>query len=316
MGQYAFPRSQNRYFYACRLSVFDSILHRCAQHKIDFINLYNPKKMSKKFILFGTAGIAALFMLSCQKEQTPPAERVNPQSAASIATTESTDDELDAILKGLRPETYLLAFDRLPANPYITKSVYGSLSEEKQYAGSPVPALQKIGYTKTPWKKIWIKTCPDMIPYLDIATRAAELMRKADSKTFFDVTTVDVGNQQRVIATKTFLAEAAKLQPDVIDTRVVGQLALSRFRIALPQGTGFPYATRGFYGIGDITVQDATGSTWESVLRRKFPNLIGCFDPLVLRNIRANFVTLDKRFESLDVVEVPGGAILGSTQAF
>lgn len=272
--------------------------------------------MSKKFILFGTAGIASLFMLSCQKEQTQPLQRLNVQSPSAVVAAASTDDQLDAILKGLKPETYLLGFDRLPANPYITKSVYGSLSEEKQYAGSPSPALQRIGYTKTPWKKIWIKTCPDMIPYLDIATRAAELMKKADSKTFFDVTTVDVGNQQRVIATKTFLAAAAAMQPDAIDSRVVGKLALSKFRITLPQGTGFPYATRGFYGIGDIAVQDATGSTWESVLKRKFPNLIGCFDPLILREIRANFVTLDKRFESLDVVEVPGGAIMGSAQAF
>lgn len=276
-------------------------------------------------MLFGTAGIAGLLMLACQKDQTHPLDRSAVQTPGVVtATTTATDDELDAILKGLSPETYLLTFSGMPANPYITKSSYGSLSEEKQYAGSPSPALQKIGYTKTPWKKIWIKTCPDMIPYLDIANRAAELMKKADSKTFFDVTTVAVGTQQHVIATKTFLNAAAALQPDVIDNRVVGNLALSKFRIALPAGVSFPYATRGFYGIADITQAAGTGIraagtgtiTWEDVLRRKFPNLIGCFDPQILRNIRANFVTLDKRFIPMEVVEVPGGAIMGAAQAF
>lgn len=276
-------------------------------------------------MLFGTAGMAVLFMLACQKDQTQPLDRstvLAPGAVGATATT-TTDDELDAILKGLSPETYLLTFSGMPVNPYITKGSYGSLSMEKQYAGSPSPALQKIGYTKTPWKKIWIKTCPDMIPYFDIANRAAELMKKADSRTFFDVTTVPVGTDQHVIATKTFLSAAAALQPDVIDNRVVGKLALGKFRLALP-ATGFPYATRGFYGIGDITQAAGSGVraagtgtiTWEDVLRKKFPNLIGCFDPEILRNIRANFVTLDKRFAPMDVVEVPGGAIMGAAQAF
>jgi len=279
--------------------------------------------MTKKFILFGTAGIAAMFMLSCQKDQTQPFDRTNTLAPSPVAATVAADDELDAILKGLSPDTYLLKFDGLAANPYITKSVYGGLSEEVQYAGSPSPALQKIGYTKTPWKKIWIKTCPDMIPYLDIAARAAELMKKADSKSFFDVTTVAIG-RQNIIATKSFLSAAAAMQPDAIDNRVVGKQDLNKFRIALPAGTTFPYATRGFYGIGDITQAApsavsvaGTGTlTWESILRRKFPNMIGCFDPEILRVIRANFVTLDKRFTGLDVVEVPGGAMLGSAQAF
>lgn len=277
----------------------------------------------RKFIFFGTAGIAAMLMLSCQKDQTQPFDRTNTPAPSPVAANAAADDELDAILKGLSPDTYLLKFDGLAANPYITKSVYGSLSDEAQYAGSPSPALQKIGYTKTPWKKIWIKTCPDMIPYIDIATRAAELMKKADSKTFFDVTTVAVG-KQHIIATKSFLGAAAAMQPDVIDNKVVGKLDLSKFRIALPAGTTFPYATRGFYGIGDITqaapsaVRAAgTGEpTWESILRRKFPNMIGCFDPEILRAIRANFVTLDKRFIPMDVIEVPGGAMLGAAQAF
>jgi hypothetical protein len=279
--------------------------------------------MTKKFILSGTAGIAAMFMLSCQKDQTQPFNRANVLSPSPVAATATTDDELDAILKGLSPETYLLKFDGLPVNPYITRSIYGSLSEEVQYAGSPSPALQKIGYTKTPWKKIWIKTCPDMIPYTDIAARAAELMKKADSKTFFDVTTVAIG-RQNIIATQTFLKAAAALQPDVVDSRVVGKLDLSKFRIALPAGTTFPYATRGFYGIGDITQAAPTAVsiagtgtiTWESILRRKFPNMIGCFDPEILKVIRENFVTLDKRFAPMDVAEVPGGAVLGAAQAF
>jgi len=278
--------------------------------------------MTRKFILSGTAVIAAMFMLSCQKDQTQPFDRASVLSPAPVAATATTDDELDAILRGISPETYLLKFDGLAANPYITKGVYGGLSEEVQYAGSPSPALQKIGYTKTPWKKIWIKTCPDMIPYTDIAAKAAELMKKADSKTFFDVTTVAVG-RQNIIATQTFLKAAAAMQPDAIDSRVVGKLDLNKFRIALG-GTAFPYASRGFYGIGDITQAAPTAVrvagtgtlTWESILRRKFPNMIGCFDPEILRVIRANFVTLDKRFAPMDVVEVPGGAILGSAQAF
>jgi hypothetical protein len=264
-----------------------------------------------------------MFMLSCQKDQTQPFDRANVLSPAPVAATATADDQLDAILKGLSPETYLLKFDGLAANPYITKSIYGNLSEEVQYAGSPSPALQNIGYTKTPWKKIWIKTCPDMIPYTDIAARAAELMKKADSKTFFDVTTVAIG-RQNIIATQTFLKAAAAMQPDIVDNRVVGKLDLNKFRIALPAGTTFPYATRGFYGIGDITQAAPTAvsvagtgtPTWESILRRKFPNMIGCFDPEILRVIRANFVTLDKRFAPMDVVEVPGGAMLGSAQAF
>lgn len=274
----------------------------------------------KRNLLAGVAGLAALTLFSCQKDQAPlrPASEI---AATRIAAT----DEMDAILKDLSPDTYLLTFEGLPANNYITKTSYGSLSDETLFGDGrsplPFPYLERIGYNKAPFKKIWIKTCPTMIPYLDIAKRAAELIQKVDSRTYAGLTVTELGAKQQVLTTKAFLSGASRLQPDVVDTKVIGKSSLEKFRLSIPQGTALPYFTRGFYGLGDITQIPNGGATtrltiytslkWEDILRRKFPNMIGCFDPLILREIRANFVSLDKNFEKLNLEEVAGGAVLG-----
>jgi hypothetical protein len=273
----------------------------------------------KRNLLAGVAGLAALTLFSCKKDQAS----LRPDSEVAV-TTAATSDEMDAILKDLKPETYLLTFEGLPGNNYITKATYGSLSDETQFGDGrtaiPFPYLARIGYTKAPFKKIWIKTCPTMIPYLDIAKRAAELIQKIDSKTFADLTITELSANQEVLATKSFLTAASRLQPDAVDTKVLAKSSLEKFRLSIPQGTTLPYFTRGFYGLGDITQVPASAGSkltiytslrWEDILRRKFPNMIGCFDPIVLRDIRANFVTLDKGFEKLNIEEVAGGAILG-----
>lgn len=273
----------------------------------------------KRNLLVGAAGLAALALFSCKKDQAS----LRPDSEVAV-TRAASSDEMDAILKDLQPETYLLTFDGLPANNYITKTSYGSLSDESQFGDGrtplPLPYLARIGYTKAPFKKIWIKTCPTMIPYLDIAQRAAALIQKVDSKTFADLTITELSPRQEVLATKTFLAAASRLKPDVVDAKVLANSPLEKFRLSVPQGTTLPYFTRGFYGLGDITQVPASADSkltiytslrWEDILRRKFPNMIGCFDPLVLRDIRANFVSLDKGFDKLNIEEVAGGAILG-----
>lgn len=271
-------------------------------------------------LLACVAGLATLTLFSCKKDQAS----LRPDSEVALTRAATGSDEMDAILKDLSPETYLLTFDGLPANNYITKTTYGSLSDETQFGDGrtpiPFPYLARIGYTKAPFKKIWIKTCPTMIPYLDIAQRAAALIQKVDSRTFADLTITEMSASQQVLATKTFLFAAGKLQADAVDTKVLAKAPLEKFRLSLPQGTALPYFTRGFYGLGDITQVPAsaggkltiyTSLRWEDILRRKFPNMIGCFDPIVLRDIRANFVSLDKGFEKLNIEEVAGGAILG-----
>lgn len=276
--------------------------------------------MRKHLLFTGVAAIAALSLFSCRKDQ-----QAAPQTIGS--TTESGGrlagtDELDAILKDLSPATYLLAFDGLAANAYITKARYGSLSDETQYFGPggrpPFPELAKIGYEKVPFRKIWIKTCPTMIPYLDIASRAATLAKKADPKQFFDLGVYEIGKGQQLLATKTFLTAGARLTPDVVDQKVIGAAPLSKFRLSIPSGI-LPYFTRGFYGTADITQVPAAGARltvynglkWEDILRRRFPNLIGCFDPEIMKDIRANFARLDVRFEKLNVEEVAGGVVVG-----
>jgi hypothetical protein len=274
----------------------------------------------KRTLLGSVAALAALTLFSCQKDQAS----LRPD-AALAATRVAATDEMDAILKDLSPDTYLLTFEGLPANNYITKTSYGSLSDETLFGDGntplPFPYLARIGYNKAPFKKIWIKTCPTMIPYLDIAKRAAELIQKVDSRTYAGLTVTELSARQQVLTTKAFLSGASKLQPDVVDNKVIGKSSLEKFRLSIPQGTTLPYFTRGFYGLGDITQIPSTGAgsrltiytslRWEDILRRKFPNMIGCFDPLILREIRANFVRLDKNFEKLNLEEVAGGAVLG-----
>lgn len=278
--------------------------------------------MRKQLLLAGVAGIATLALFSCTKEQSTPQATVtiSTETGARLAGT----DELDAILKDLQPETYLLTFEGLPANNYITKSVYGTQSDETQYGGSPdypfpFPYLGRLGYNKAPFRKIWIKTCPTMIPVYDIAKRAVELVRKVDPRTYDDLTIFEAGKAQKILATKSFLAAGANLQPDVVDGKVTTGLALSRYRLSIPANSGLPFFTRGFYGTGDITqiagaegrLTVYNGLKWEDILRRRFPNLIGCFDPEILKNIRERFVRLDPRFEKLNVEEIAGQAVLG-----
>jgi hypothetical protein len=286
------------------------------------IQFSNPKKMRKHFLSAGVVGIAALSLFSCAKEQKTAPQPLSQTQTTNAAGRTASTDELDAILKDLTPETYLLSFDGLPANNYITKSVYGTLSDETQFGGprypNPIPALYKLGYTTIPFKKIWIKTCPTMIPFTDIASRAAELIRKADSKTFADLSVIEVGANQQLLATKSFLTSASRLQPDAIDKYLSG-FDLTKFRLTLPAGTTLPAFTRGFYGIGDITqvpganarITNYVGLRWQDILIKRFPNLIGCFDPLVLKDIRANFSRLDKSFAKMTIEEVGGGAVIG-----
>lgn len=277
--------------------------------------------MRRHLLFTGVAAIAALSLFSCRKDQ-----QATPQTAIGSTTETGArldgTDELDAILKDLSPDTYLLAFDGLPVNDYITRARYGSLSEETQFFGPggrpPFPELAKIGYEKIPFRKIWIKTCPTMIPYLDIASRAAALAQKVDPKQFFDLGVFEVGRGQQLLATKSFLEAGARLLPDVVDQKVIGQATLAKFRLSVPAGT-LPYFTRGFYGTADITQVPTTGARltiynglkWEDILRRRFPNMIGCFDPEILKDIRANFARLDTRFQKLNIEEVAGGAVLG-----
>ncbi|MBW8688193.1 hypothetical protein [Chitinophaga rhizophila] len=276
--------------------------------------------MRKHLLFAGVAAMAALSLFSCKKEQ-----HINPGSSDNSTTTAGAriagTDELDAILKDLSPETYLLTWEGLPANDYITKARYGSLSDETQYFGpggrAPFPELARIGYEKIPFKKIWIGPCPTMIPYLDIAKRISDLAVRVDPKQLFDLGVYEVGRGQQLLATKSFFAAGSRLQADVVDQKVIGTASLDRFRISVPAGA-YPHFTRGFYGTADITQLPAgarltvyTGLKWEDILKRRFPNLIGCFDPQILKGIRSRFARLDPRFGKLVIEEVAGGAVIG-----
>lgn len=274
-------------------------------------------------MLAGVAGIAALSLFSCSKDQ-KTTEPSLPTSTTTAGARAAGTDELDAILKDLDPTTYLLTFNGLPANNYITKAAYGSFSDEG-FCGTPprpnpFPELYKIGYTSgIPFPKIWIKTCPTMIPFKDIAARAAALLQKVDAKTFADLAVTEIGPNQQLLATKTFLTAASRLQPDAMDKALSG-LDLKGFRLTLPEGTRYPGFTRGFYGIADITkTPEAAGArlpiyvglTWKDIISKRFPNVIGCFDEKILINIRDRFARLDKNYANLNIEEVAGGAILG-----
>lgn len=273
-------------------------------------------------MLAGVAGIAALSLFSCSKDH-KTADQLLPQSSNTAGARTAAGDELDAILKDLSPETYLLSFNGLPANNYITKASYGTFSDE-EFCGTPpypfpIPGLARIGYSTVPFNKIWIKVCPIFIPFKDIAGRAAAIMQKADPKAFADLTVTEIGNNQQLLATKSFLTAASRLQPDVVDQALAGK-NLKSFRLTLPAGTRLPAFTRGFYGIGDINqIPDAGGARitqyvglkWKDILGKRFPNLIGCFDPLIMRDIRAQLSRIDKNFAAMNIEEVANGAILG-----
>jgi hypothetical protein len=277
--------------------------------------------MRKHFMLAGVVG-ATLSLFSCSKDM--KTDQLRLENSAALTTAAAGSDELDAILKDLSPDTYLLSFDNLPVNNYITKAVYGNLSDEFQFCDprypSPVPSLYRLGYKTIPIKKIWIKTCPTMIPFKDIAARVAELLQKVDKRTFADLAVTEFAANQQILATKSFLTAANNLQPDAIDRVLYGK-DLSKFRLTIPQSAALPAMTRGFYGTGDITQVAGSGArttltryvgvSWKDVLAKKYPNLIGCFDPIVLRDIRASLINLDRKYAGLNLDEVAGGAILG-----
>jgi len=272
-------------------------------------------------MLAGVVG-ATLSLFSCSKDMKNDQPRL--QSTTAVNARAAGSDELDAILKDLAPETYLLTFENLPVNQYITKAAYGSLSDEFQFGDprfpSPVPSLYRLGYKTVPFKKIWIKTCPTMIPFKDIAARVAELLQKVDKRTFADLAVAEIGANQQLLATKSFLTAASNLQPDAFDRVLYGK-DLSKFRLTINEASKLPAATRGFYGTGDITQVAGSGArttlskyvgvTWKDILSKKYPNLIGCFDPILLRDIRASLINLDRKYAGLNLEEVAGGATLG-----
>lgn len=271
----------------------------------------------KHLFLAGVAGIAALFLFSCKKDAKTP--DLTPASDVAVTRLTGTD-EMSSILKDLSPETYLLRFPDLPANRYITQASYGAMSDEGEFTcgtrppGLPIPGLSKLGYNQVAINKFWVKTCPTMIPLTDIAKNAAVLIQRADARTFADLTITEVSGKQNLLATKTYLTAISRVQPDVVDEKVLGSQSLGRFRLSIPQEAKLPYFTRGFYGTFDITASsgvNARGLTWEDIIRRKYPNMIGCFDPQILKDIRASFVRLDPAFGKLNIEEVGQGAIIG-----
>jgi hypothetical protein len=269
----------------------------------------------KHLFIAGVAGIAALSLFSCKKEAAK-----SSLTPAAVAVTKESTDAMSTILQDLSPDTYLLTFPDLPANRYITQSSYGTFSDEGEFTcgtrtpGLPIPGLVKLGYTQVAINKFWVKTCPTMIPLTDVAKNAATLIQRADPKTFADLTITEISGKQNLLATQTFLTAINRTQPDAVDQKVLAGQTLGSFRLSIPQTAGLPYFTRGFYGTFDIAQSsglNARGLTWADIIRRKYPNMIGCFDPQILKDIAAKFTRLDPGFAKLSIEEVGGGAIMG-----
>ncbi|HVI44655.1 MAG TPA: hypothetical protein VM802_07290 [Chitinophaga sp.] len=267
--------------------------------------------MNPKFLLGVCVG--AFVFCSCQKNLTEKADLTTRPLDKNTAAAAASSDALDAILKDLPPSTYLLKFDNtLPVNPYITRKVYGTLSENTLVPISKfgIRGLESIGYTLWPPRKIPFPTgpttCPDMLLRADIAQRVVDLLKNVN-KNWYDMTAVEVTQGQFVIGTAGYFKAASLTQPDVIDKNVIGQTALKNFRLILPDATKYSGFQRRDYGSFDIASRSASGDTYENIIGRIYPNSIGCFYPLDVSVLRYN---LEKNYPGqfkFNVTQLPGG---------
>ncbi|PSL43318.1 hypothetical protein CLV51_1087 [Chitinophaga niastensis] len=257
-----------------------------------------------------------LVLTACQKEQVKKSadETLTSQAISSSVTAAATSDQLDLILKDLPVGTYRLEFPNMPANPAITKPLYGTLTDltRAPIKNFYLPALTSLNYGW--WVPHWIwpiiipgPSCMDIINDPTVSDKVLQLAKQQGLPYFNNVIAIDAGQGQMILESKDYFSKLSSIKTDDIDNKILNGIPLNSFRLALPGNVQQPYFTRLFYGTGDIKgVKAGNGDLSDYI--KMFPKYIGCLDPIILDKIRLNALNYDKNvFGNLNIQSVGSG---------
>lgn len=252
--------------------------------------------MKRKFSisLVVTGLILAFGLTNCKKEQNaaPQNDATTELSAqqAYASISSATGDRIDAIVKDLALSSYSLSFDKPIASAGIIRTSYGAESSYSLVDPQDLicPDLFRKIHKLVPfpkWPTFIPKTCPTMIPNLDIAKSLQQFLAQADPIQFKGLQGIKTYNGNILLANENFKRQFATLQNDKIDELLKGLDPEKFVLMNHPSGSNGILA-RDFYGYADLNkfVFTPYNKTLRNII--VYPKIIGCFDPIVLKIIR------------------------------
>lgn len=248
---------------------------------------------------FAVAAIFTAFIFTnCKKEEPPITERVDETGVIDDDAEISgrSADRIDAIMKDLDKNSYSLSFNKAMPDFGITRTAYGAdnylVFADPQDLICPDPILKR--FKRIPiWRRptfIW-PTCPDMIPDIYRLREIREVLIKADIKQFGSLKEIQVASGGGVLAGEQMFSQFRSLKLDKIDD-LTKDLNPAQYIMFNEPGRSEGGFTRNFYGYADINeiVFKKYKRNLKDLLK---PTLKGCYDPLVLSEIRKRLLKFD-----------------------
>lgn len=253
----------------------------------------------KRIMVFAVAAIFTAFIFTnCKKEEPPITERVDESGIIGDDAEISgrSADRIDAIMKDLDKNNYSLSFNKAMPDFGITRTAYGAdnylVFADPQDLICPDPIIKR--FKKVPiWRRpafIW-PTCPDMIPDIFRLKEIRELLIKADIKQFGSLKEIQVASGGGVLAGEQMFSQFRSMKLDKIDD-LTKDLNPAQYIMLNEPGRFEGGFTRNFYGYADINeiVFKKYKRNLKDLLK---PTLKGCYDPLVLSEIRKRLQKFD-----------------------
>ena len=224
-------------------------------------------------------------------------------------------DPVAEIVKDLDSTTYLLNFSSIPEGSLIQRTSYGDLSDLTPIPNPDLtPNLLRYGYVFVPKWKIHIppKTCTDWVPSVVLYERFTELSKLLKVNILDGIEAVKTTNGGVLLATKDALQPLKNIQADMMDSVAMKGVNVNKV-LLLPTADDKVFK-RDYYGQGilpqaaGVAERGLRFRTKQDLIRRWFPNQIGCFDPIDLGRLRENLIKIDRlRFGNLQISQVETG---------
>ena len=251
-------------------------------------------KLKTSFVLT-TLGLATVLVLTnCKKEKTIATPFESNETARGISRFPG--DRIDEIVSGLAAQDYSFSFDQPYPSAGITRNAYGADSYlayvDPQDLICPEPfrlKQKKVAIWKRP--NFIVPTCPDMTIDIWKLEQIKDIAVKANAREFEGLKSIAFLDKGGVLATEKFTSQFRSMKLDKID-EVTGDLDGERYLMLNAPGDFSGGVTRSFYGYADLNkyVFGPLRTNLKDILK---PTLKGCFDPIVLSELKARLQKID-----------------------
>ncbi len=206
-------------------------------------------------------------------------------------------DTLDSITKDLGNDDRLsLSFDKAMPEAGMSKTSYGVESfltyadPQDLICGEPFRIKYKAGIPIWRIPKIIQPTCPTMIPF-EKADLFKNVLASLDKNQFGALKEVKLANGAALLGNDAYYRQYSAMKTDAFEDSALANLDGSKFLLLRSSEDMFKGANRDFYGTANLTgLVTAKKINWKDIL---VPRLKGCFDPLILKQIKDQLVRIN-----------------------